>query len=346
MKRGTKIAAFGAGEALHSLCRQYSGLSRNLFCAVDNFKTGTIAIDGRQVPVVRADQLKWEESQLFIVTSMKYADEWIRQLDQMPEYNGTEFYFPALFIVEDNCHISSCSDGKQVIPKTIHYCWFGKNELPRKFQDNIDTWKKHCPDYAIICWNETNYDVSKNLYMKQAYEAKRWGFVPDYARLDILHTCGGIYLDTDVELLRPLDDLLQFKFFCGFECIDSVNLGQGFGSQKEHWLLKEMMSVYEQVEFIRPDGSFNLTASPKYQTQTLEKYGLIKSGQTQQSEDFVVLSPEYLCPISEYGEGQPTARSFSIHQYAATWFDASQFAYKEQIMHNHKLVLSRMEHRS
>ena len=102
-----------------------------------------------------------------------------------------------------------------MIPKKIHYCWFGGNPLPELAIRCIESWKKYCPDYEIIRWDESNYDVTKNKYMYQAYENKRWGFVPDYARLDIIYNYGGIYLDTDVELLNSLDDLLDQKCFLG-----------------------------------------------------------------------------------------------------------------------------------
>ena len=94
-----------------------------------------------------------------------------------------------------------------MIPKKIHYCWFGGNPMPEKDKKCIESWKRYCPDYEIIRWDESNYDVSKNRYMKEAYEEKKWGFVPDYARLDIIYNEGGIYLDTDVELVKNLDDL-------------------------------------------------------------------------------------------------------------------------------------------
>ena len=112
-----------------------------------------------------------------------------------------------------------------MIPKKIHYCWFGSGELPDKDKKNIENWKKLCPDYEIIRWDESNYDYKKNKYMKQAYKSKKWGFVPDYARLDILYHHGGIYLDTDVELVRNLDILRYQRAFCGVEKWGNINLG-------------------------------------------------------------------------------------------------------------------------
>lgn len=104
------------------------------------------------------------------------------------------------------------------IPKIIHYCWIGKSEKPESVEYCIESWKKYCPDYKIIEWNENNYDFIKNEYMKEAYDSKKWGFVPDYARLDIIYNYGGIYLDTDVEIIKSFDALLNQEAFIGFEC--------------------------------------------------------------------------------------------------------------------------------
>ena len=128
-----------------------------------------------------------------------------------------------------------------MIPKIIHYCWFGGNEIPENDKKCIESWKKYCPDYKIIRWDESNYDYKKNSYMREAYEAKKWGFVPDYARLDIIYNYGGIYLDTDVELLKSLDEILDCEGFFGFESENLVNLGLGFGAVKGNEIIRDMM---------------------------------------------------------------------------------------------------------
>src|SRR5699024_3298849 len=119
-----------------------------------------------------------------------------------------------------------------MIPRTIHYCWFGGKPLPAKVESNIASWKRYCPDYKIIQWNESNYEVHINDYVSQAYGQKKYAFVSDYVRLDVINEYGGIYLDTDVELIKPLDDLIQYKSFFGLEDVGRVNTGLGFGSVK------------------------------------------------------------------------------------------------------------------
>ena len=131
-----------------------------------------------------------------------------------------------------------------MIPKIIHYCWFGGNELPESVRKCIESWKKYCPDFVIKEWNESNYDVTKLPFMKDAYEAKKYAFVSDYARLDIIYQHGGIYLDTDVELIKPLDDrLLDTTCFMGMETPGTVATGLGFGAIKGHSFIKQNRDV-------------------------------------------------------------------------------------------------------
>ncbi len=223
-----------------------------------------------------------------------------------------------------------------MIPKVIHYCWFGKNELPEDAKKCIGSWKKFCPDYEIIEWNETNYDVRKNKYMSDAYDEKKWAFVSDYARIDIIYNYGGIYLDTDVELLRPLDELLKDKMFCGWESRDpildekrityenSVNLGLGFGAEKNNIALKDILDLYEKLNFINEDGSLNLMACPHYQTEILKQYGLDDSQRTYQKlKDEIIVYPEsYFSPKSmTTGKITLTDETYSIHHFSGTWIE-------------------------
>lgn len=340
--KNRKVICFGAGQDFFDICEVFH-LAPKLRYVVDNYKCGTtIKINGIQVPVVSLNEIGGEiQDDILLITTLKYAKEVILQLDRIPLCDEESFYVPRLFIGETDQMVFDDSK-TQIIPKTIHYCWFGDNPMPKHFQDNIDTWQRCCPDYEIVRWDESNYDITKNRYMKQAYEEKKWGFVPDYARLDIINQHGGIYLDTDVKLLRSLDDLLIFNMFCGFENNSYVAFGLGFGACKNHRILKTMLNEYNQMEFRRGDGTLNLTASPKYQTRTLEKYGLKRNGHIQIYDEFVVLSSEYFAPINEYGFGNPTKNSFSIHQYAATWFNSEQQKGRERFIENYRYIMNRL----
>lgn len=206
-----------------------------------------------------------------------------------------------------------------MIPKIIHYCWIGDNPLPKSARKCIASWKKNCPDYQIIEWNETNYDFQKNAFMREAYAAKKWGFVPDYARLDIIYRYGGIYLDTDVEVVKPLDPLLNYKGFAGFESEEYIALGLGFGAEQSNDLIKKLLDSYENRNFIIDDKN-ELIASPVCDTKVMESIGLKRTGERQAINGFVFLPTEYLCAKSPYdGVIRLTENTYSIHHYDASW---------------------------
>ena len=212
------------------------------------------------------------------------------------------------------------------IPKIIHYCWVGGNPKPQSVLYCIESWKRCCPDYEIREWNETNYDFTKNGYMRQAYEAKKWGFVPDYARLDIVYEHGGIYLDTDVEMVRSFDELLEHQAFFGFEDTGDgeffVNCGHGFGAVPRHEAIQNARDLYEHVSFENADGSLNLLASPYYTTQSLRQLGLVQENRDQQLPDVQIYASDVLCPKNfRTGKLTKTARTVSIHHFTASWVD-------------------------
>lgn len=211
------------------------------------------------------------------------------------------------------------------IPKVIHYCWFGGNPLPKDAKRCIESWKKFCPDYQIIEWNESNFDYTDNLYAKQAMECKRWAFVSDYARLKIVYEQGGIYLNTDVELIRPLDDLLDYEAFFGFENNREkqereVATGLGFGAQKGNAVVKAMLEDYKNISFLRESGTHDITPCPERNTDTLIRLGLRPDGTRQTVAGAEIFPAEYFCPI-EYQSGRKcvTRNTYSIHRYTASW---------------------------
>ncbi len=213
------------------------------------------------------------------------------------------------------------------IPKIIHYCWFGRNPKPALAEKCMKSWKKYCPDYQIIEWNEENYDISAcPLYVRQAYEAKKWAFVTDYVRLDVVYRHGGIYLDTDVELKKPLNTLLEYPGYLGFEEGIHVNTGLGFGAGKGLLLLKELMDDYAEIPFVRKDGSFDTLPCPVRNTQILLRHGLAQNDSEQILDDGVLVLPSrYLCPIS-YRDGKKriVRDTISIHWFQASWQTAQQ----------------------
>ncbi|MBQ6018800.1 MAG: glycosyl transferase [Clostridia bacterium] len=218
-----------------------------------------------------------------------------------------------------------------MIPRIIHYCWVGGNPLPESAKKCIKSWKKYCPDYEIIEWNESNYDFTSVPYMKEAYEAKKWGFVPDYARLDIIYRYGGIYLDTDVEIVRSFDPLLELQGFAGFQDESLVALGLGFGAEAGNPVIRALMNAYETLHFINASGECNSTPSPRINTAVLaEGFGLIPNGGRQELEGMSVFPSEYFCPKSfDDGVLRKTDNTYSIHHFDASWFSDE----KKDILH-------------
>lgn len=207
-----------------------------------------------------------------------------------------------------------------MIPKIIHYCWFGGTEIPERDRKCIESWKKFCPDYEIVRWDESNYDYKKNRYMREAYEAKKWGFVSDFARLDIVYEYGGIYLDTDVELVMSLDDLLENRAFMGFDS-GGINCGIGFGAEKNFPLLKDMLNeIYADRVFKLGKGDYNTTPCNVFANKFLEKHGLVLNNRQQKIEGMTVYPSDWFSPIDfSTGEFCSTENTHSIHYYNLSW---------------------------
>ena len=217
-----------------------------------------------------------------------------------------------------------------MIPKVIHYCWFGGNPLPELSLRCIESWKKYCPDYEIIEWNESNYNIeSAPLYVRQAYEAKKWAFVSDYVRLDLIYKYGGIYLDTDVELISSLDPFLDNDCFMGLETDIYIATGLGFGAISRHKAIKELMGLYDDMPFVNKDGTLNLTTCPIITTDYYVGKGFIREDKKQEIENTVIYPSEYFCP-KDYitHECSITRKTVSIHHFDASWLDDESIYYR------------------
>lgn len=212
-----------------------------------------------------------------------------------------------------------------MIPKKIHYCWFGGNPLPELAQKCIASWEKYCPDYEIIQWNESNFDVTCCDYIKEAYEAKKWAFVSDYARFKILYEQGGLYFDTDVEILKSLEPIVEKGNFMGREEGINVNPGLGIGATAGDPLYEEMLSKYATLHFRNADGSLNMKTVVEYTTEMLIEYGLLNNNEIQHIRNVFIYPKDYFCPMDyTTGELMLTDNSCSIHHYTASWYDETQ----------------------
>ena len=205
-----------------------------------------------------------------------------------------------------------------MIPKVIHYCWFGRGEKSKLIKKCIKSWRKYCPDYEIIEWNEDNFDVNSTIWTKQAYEAKKWAFVSDYVRLFALYNYGGVYLDTDVEIIKPIDNFLEHSAFSGFENPKSVPTGI-IASQKGHSIVKLWLDWYNDREFI-VNGKMTHEPNVKFMTKILIDKGLTLNNTYQEIEGFAMYPQTYFCPL--FMDMQKTCKTkytHAIHHFNSSW---------------------------
>ena len=214
--------------------------------------------------------------------------------------------------------------GNSIENKTIHYCWFGGNPLTELALKCIESWKKFFPGWEIKQWDETNYDVYKCDYIKEAYEAKKWAFVSDYARFDILYNCGGVYFDTDVEVINSFDDIVKAGPFMGLETAITVAPGLGMAANPGLGLFKEIIDEYKKRHFKRDDGSFDQMTIVTFTTEILKHHGLevneFNSTNILSVDGIRIYPADYFCPM-DYLSGKVTIteNTRSIHHYSASW---------------------------
>lgn len=265
------------------------------------------------------------EDCIFLLCS-NYFVEIFYQLEEISELKNTECCIPYLImnkVPEYNLTVYSESDVPK-IPKKIHYCWVGNNPIPDFNKKCIESWYKYMPDYEIIRHDETNYDFSKNQYMYDAYKSKRWGFVPDYARLDIIYNEGGIYFDTDVEAVKNFDDLLYDKAFCGWS-YGAIAMGLGFGAIKHFSLIKELRDIYNEAVFINKQEILQSYDTCYYVKSVLENkyyFDYSKNKKLAILNEMKIYPADVLAPLN--WDNIPlnfTNNTHSIHWFDASWFD-------------------------
>lgn len=221
-----------------------------------------------------------------------------------------------------------------MIQKTIHYCWFGGKPLPKFAEKCLRSWKKYCPDYEIVRWDESNFNVHCNAWCASMYEQKRWAFLSDYARLKIIYENGGVYLDTDVELVKSLDMVLNDSCFMGLDTTKMVNNGLGFGAEKNHPFIKINMDAYDAVtDFANPELNSWIT------TRLLKPYGVdCESTEVQQLDGVTIYPSVYFCAKHTHtGIITITSNTISIHHFDCSWdTPAGRAMQKERWKQYHK----------
>lgn len=207
-----------------------------------------------------------------------------------------------------------------MIPKIIHYCWFGRGQMPKDALDCISSWKKHLPNYELKLWNEDNFDINSHPYVKEAYNSRKFAFVTDYVRLYALYNEGGIYMDTDVEVLKPLDRFLHHIAFSGFENEESILTGIMASEKGGQWA-KENLDCYTDLRFIKSNGEFDLTTNVVRITNHLLEYGLKRNNTFQEFDNLITIYPkDYFCPKPQKtGKIHLTDNTYTIHHFAGSW---------------------------
>lgn len=207
-----------------------------------------------------------------------------------------------------------------MIPKIVHYCWFGGNPIPKDAQKCVASWRRYLPDYEIKEWNESNFDINSNQYVREAYEQRKFAFVTDYVRLYVLYHEGGIYMDTDVEVLKSYDPFLKHIAFSGFENNNYIPTGM-MASEKGGVWVADLLKDYDNRHFVKEDGSLDTTTNTFLITQTTLKYGLVLNNSFQDIKGVVTLYPsDYFCP-KDHTDGliKLTDNSVCIHHFAGSW---------------------------
>lgn len=211
-----------------------------------------------------------------------------------------------------------------MIPKVIHWCWFGRGKVPSLAKKCIKSWKKILPDYEIKLWNEDNFDIESNAYVSEAYHARKFAFVTDYVRLYALYHEGGIYMDSDVEVLKRIDRFLEFPAFTGYEdqkpesCITGI-----MGSERGGAWVKALLDEYEDRHFILPDGRMNTTTNVQYTAALMKSKGMRLDCTEEHVSGFISLFPrEYFCPKAwNTGKFTFTDDTYTIHHFSGSWWD-------------------------
>lgn len=207
-----------------------------------------------------------------------------------------------------------------MIPKIIHYCWFGRGEKPELAKKCIASWEKFCPDFEIREWNEDNCDYLAMPFMAEAYAAKKYAFVSDVMRLIVLEKYGGVYFDTDVEVVRNISPLLNDEGFIGFENDRFVNSGQVMAAVPHHSVIQAMIEEYKKLHFTNADGSVNAVGCPHLNTDVMERFGLVRNGKEQIVAGVHVYPADRFNPLdSVTGKLNKTENTYSIHWYSMSW---------------------------
>lgn len=351
-ERDMSIVVFGAGVigtvTVPEILRQYDLLGRVDFY-IDNSPAAwerKIVFEDRVLDIKPVDQLRNAGKNTAVLIAVSRYAEILAQLERMPHEVYVSYYIIPMMYIHNFCsHISEGApilSDKPLIPKRIHYMWLGKKQIPSNLQKCIDSWKRYCPDYEIVRWDESNYDIGKHVYMQAAYDAGAYSFVSDHARLDILYRYGGIYMDTDVEVIKNLDPLLHQEAFCGVEKWQIINSGGCIGAVKGHPMIEKLLATREKVLFLDKNGRKNTLTCGYYDTNVALENGYRINGKTQHIQGMNIYAFDYFHPY-DYMSGHTymTEHTYSIHRFNGGWLDDKMKRANQETMREYDQIYER-----
>lgn len=337
--REKNIICWGLGRHFYSTTYHFlemANLIPRVRCLVDSNVKG---VDKRYAeklsgcPIIVPDDIKdWVDDNTIILISVADYGAIVDVINANPDIQNVDWLpdrFLAMLQTDDeilnvpktpNAPKPYHKNSEIRIPKIINTFWFSNDPIPEKYQKCVDSWKKYCPDYEIRIWSLNDYNPHGNRYFEEAISVKKWAFASDFSRIDIICQNGGVYMDLDVEVVKPLDDLLHNDAYLGFEDFIQIDCGSGFGATKGNKIFEEIRDEYKDRVFILPDGSFDQTTCPKIYTPVLERHGLKRNGSFQEVEDITVYPFEYLSAKSFLtGIIYQTENTYTIHHHEGSW---------------------------
>lgn len=322
------------------LCK--SGLIKNLKGFVEAGEATDVVHEGRTYSSIGKEELaEMDCNRTMIMIAVTGYEEILGQIKSDARLAGFEavpsIFLEALFedtllLSVDKPPANFRKHEKPVIPKIIHGIWFSGSPMPELYRRCLESWKKNAPDYDIRIWNLETYDPDQCLFFEQAIDHRNWAFASDYARADLLRRYGGIYLDLDVEMLRPIDDLIYNDAYMSFESLDRIECGSGMGARPGHPIIQEICESYEKRPYLKADGTWDSSTCPVRYTQVIEKHGLKKNGGFQFVDDITVYPFEVLTGKSfDTGIIYRSELSYTVHHHNGSWIpDKANCAIKKR----------------
>ncbi|MCR5546551.1 MAG: hypothetical protein K6F30_08770 [Lachnospiraceae bacterium] len=333
------LICWGSGKHFRNITYPFlcdSGLIENLKGFVDIPGTSFVELDGKCYDLIKKDALGdfVDEDTILLVAVTGYqevlsqisSDKKLSHVRAIPSIYIEALYEDMLLLSAKKSPKNFRKNKEQAIPKVIHTFWFSGESLPEEYKKCLLSWEKYAPDFEIKIWTLETYHAKNCKFFDQAIEAKNWAFASDYARADVLYRYGGVYMDLDVEMLRPIDELLYNDAYMSFESLNRIECGSGMGAKKGNQILREICESYENRPYLKEDGSWDNSTCPVRYTNVIEKHGLKKNGGFQMVEDITIYPFEVLTGKSfDTGIIYRTPYSFTTHHHQGNWVPDSAF---------------------